>query len=94
MSTKGISLRTLRFRVFILMFCKDNEIDKVFGLLDEVNNHYWRIFWHMPEDEFQVFKLLEQLGEGNKPTTIIGEIISIIEALYQPKMKQSGEFHQ
>lgn len=28
----------------------------------------------MPEDEFQEFKLLEQLGEGNKPTMIIGNV--------------------
>ncbi|KAJ9172627.1 hypothetical protein P3X46_015842 [Hevea brasiliensis] len=32
------------------------------------------IRWHLSEGGFQEFKLLERLGEGNKPTAIIGEI--------------------
>ncbi|KAK4416447.1 hypothetical protein Salat_2470200 [Sesamum alatum] len=32
------------------------------------------IRWHLSEGGFQEFKLLERLGEGNKPTAIIGEV--------------------
>ncbi|KAI7727344.1 hypothetical protein M8C21_002435 [Ambrosia artemisiifolia] len=32
------------------------------------------IRWHLSEGGFQEFKLLERLGEGSKPTAIIGEI--------------------
>lgn len=32
------------------------------------------IRWHLSEGGFQEFKILERLGEGNKPTAIIGEI--------------------
>lgn len=39
MSTKGISLSTLGFGVFIWKFCKDNEMDKILGLLDDVKKH-------------------------------------------------------
>ncbi|KAK8673314.1 hypothetical protein V6N13_111660 [Hibiscus sabdariffa] len=30
--------------------------------------------WHLSEGGFQEFKLLERLGEGSKPTAIIGEV--------------------
>ncbi|KAK4844792.1 hypothetical protein QYF36_024518 [Acer negundo] len=32
------------------------------------------IRWHLSEGGFQEFRLLEKLGEGNKPTAIIGEV--------------------
>ncbi|BFG39337.1 hypothetical protein CerSpe_256110 [Prunus speciosa] len=32
------------------------------------------IRWHLSEGGFQEYKLLERLGEGNKPTAIIGEV--------------------
>ncbi|CAN4083474.1 unnamed protein product [Withania somnifera] len=32
------------------------------------------IRWHLSEGGYQEFKLLERLGEGSKPTAIIGEI--------------------
>ncbi|XP_022751501.1 uncharacterized protein LOC111300125 isoform X2 [Durio zibethinus] len=32
------------------------------------------IRWHLSEGGFQEFKLLERLGEGSKPTAIIGEV--------------------
>ncbi|CAI9110982.1 OLC1v1011108C1 [Oldenlandia corymbosa var. corymbosa] len=32
------------------------------------------IRWHLSEGGFQEFKLLERLGEGKKPTAIIGEV--------------------
>ncbi|KAI5684011.1 hypothetical protein M9H77_05239 [Catharanthus roseus] len=32
------------------------------------------IRWHLSEAGFQEFKLLERLGEGKKPTAIIGEV--------------------
>ncbi|KDP23968.1 hypothetical protein JCGZ_25356 [Jatropha curcas] len=32
------------------------------------------IRWHLSEGGFQEFKLLERLGEGNKPTAIIGDV--------------------
>ncbi|KAJ4836913.1 hypothetical protein Tsubulata_034705 [Turnera subulata] len=32
------------------------------------------IRWHLSEGGFQEFKLLEKLGDGNKPTAIIGEV--------------------
>ncbi|KAK4393579.1 hypothetical protein Sango_1828700 [Sesamum angolense] len=32
------------------------------------------IRWHLSEGGFREFKLLERLGEGNKPTAIIGEV--------------------
>uniref|UniRef100_A0A6M2EP71 UspA domain-containing protein n=1 Tax=Populus davidiana TaxID=266767 RepID=A0A6M2EP71_9ROSI len=32
------------------------------------------IRWHLAEGGFQEFKLLERLGEGSKPTAIIGEV--------------------
>ncbi|XP_021721376.1 uncharacterized protein LOC110688935 [Chenopodium quinoa] len=32
------------------------------------------IRWHLSEGGFQEFKLLEKLGEGSKPTAIIGEV--------------------
>ncbi|XP_010266857.1 PREDICTED: uncharacterized protein LOC104604277 isoform X2 [Nelumbo nucifera] len=32
------------------------------------------IRWHLSEGGFQEFKLIERLGEGNKPTAIIGEV--------------------
>ncbi|KAK6924531.1 hypothetical protein RJ641_010731 [Dillenia turbinata] len=32
------------------------------------------IRWHLNEGGFQEFKLLERLGEGSKPTAIIGEV--------------------
>ncbi|KAB5556753.1 hypothetical protein DKX38_007662 [Salix brachista] len=32
------------------------------------------IRWHLAEGGFQEFKLLERMGEGSKPTAIIGEV--------------------
>ncbi|KAL2905933.1 hypothetical protein RDABS01_004643 [Bienertia sinuspersici] len=32
------------------------------------------IRWHLSEGGFQEFRLLEKLGEGSKPTAIIGEV--------------------
>ncbi|KAH0971059.1 hypothetical protein GBA52_023215 [Prunus armeniaca] len=32
------------------------------------------IRWHLSEGGFKEYKLLERLGEGNKPTAIIGEV--------------------
>ncbi|XP_057970659.1 uncharacterized protein LOC131159630 [Malania oleifera] len=32
------------------------------------------IRWHLSEGGFEEFRLLERLGEGNKPTAIIGEV--------------------
>lgn len=32
------------------------------------------IRWHLSEGGYQEFKLLERLGEGNKPTAILGEV--------------------
>ncbi|KAK3014993.1 hypothetical protein RJ639_007246 [Escallonia herrerae] len=43
-------------------------------LLPEHDTKLTSIRWHLSEGGFQEFKLLERLGEGNKPTAIIGEI--------------------
>ncbi|KAH7850736.1 hypothetical protein Vadar_002255 [Vaccinium darrowii] len=42
--------------------------------LPEHDSQLSSIRWHLSEGGFQEFKLLERLGEGNKPTAIIGEI--------------------
>ncbi|CAK9156962.1 unnamed protein product [Ilex paraguariensis] len=42
--------------------------------LPEHDTQLSSIRWHLSEGGFQEFKLLERLGEGNKPTAIIGEV--------------------
>ncbi|KAK9074789.1 hypothetical protein SSX86_003107 [Deinandra increscens subsp. villosa] len=42
--------------------------------LPEHDTQLSSIRWHLSEGGFQEFKLLERLGEGSKPTAIIGEI--------------------
>ncbi|KAI3451801.1 hypothetical protein Pfo_008466 [Paulownia fortunei] len=42
--------------------------------LSEHETQLASIRWHLSEGGFQEFKLLERLGEGNKPTAIIGEV--------------------
>ncbi|XP_062101895.1 uncharacterized protein LOC133809060 [Humulus lupulus] len=42
--------------------------------LPEHENQLSSIRWHLSEGGFQEFKLLERLGEGAKPTAIIGEV--------------------
>ncbi|GFQ01895.1 hypothetical protein PHJA_002333400 [Phtheirospermum japonicum] len=42
--------------------------------LSEHERQLSNIRWHLSEGGFQEFKLLERLGEGNKPTAIIGEV--------------------
>ncbi|XWS33900.1 hypothetical protein CRYUN_Cryun22dG0122700 [Craigia yunnanensis] len=42
--------------------------------LPEHENQLASIRWHLSEGGFQEFKLLERLGEGSKPTAIIGEV--------------------
>ncbi|KAM6564268.1 hypothetical protein CsatB_024266 [Cannabis sativa] len=42
--------------------------------LPEHENQLSSIRWHLSEGGFQEFKLLEKLGDGTKPTAIIGEV--------------------
>ncbi|KAG5534551.1 hypothetical protein RHGRI_022611 [Rhododendron griersonianum] len=42
--------------------------------LPEHDSQLSSIRWHLSEGGFQEFKLLERLGEGKKPTAIIGEV--------------------
>ncbi|KAJ0096424.1 hypothetical protein Patl1_29157 [Pistacia atlantica] len=42
--------------------------------LPEHESQLTSIRWHLSEGGFQEFRLLERLGEGNKPTAIIGEV--------------------
>ncbi|XP_044470438.1 uncharacterized protein LOC123199479 [Mangifera indica] len=42
--------------------------------LPEHESQLSSIRWHLSEGGFQEFRLLERLGEGNKPTAIIGEV--------------------
>ncbi|XP_022847798.1 uncharacterized protein LOC111370359 isoform X2 [Olea europaea var. sylvestris] len=42
--------------------------------LPEHDTQLASIRWHLSEGGYQDFKLLERLGEGNKPTAIIGEV--------------------
>ncbi|PIN08245.1 hypothetical protein CDL12_19164 [Handroanthus impetiginosus] len=42
--------------------------------LTEHDTQLASIRWHLSEGGFQEFKLLERLGEGSKPTAIIGEV--------------------
>lgn len=42
--------------------------------LPEHDTQLSSIRWHLSEGGFQEFKLLERLGEGSKPTAIIGEV--------------------
>ncbi|KAJ8764451.1 hypothetical protein K2173_006191 [Erythroxylum novogranatense] len=48
--------------------------DKQKEALPEHETRMASIRWHLSEGGFQEFKLLERLGEGNKPTAIIGEV--------------------
>ncbi|KAL8476686.1 hypothetical protein ACS0TY_029107 [Phlomoides rotata] len=42
--------------------------------LSEHETQLASIRWHLSEGGFQEFKVLERLGEGSKPTAIIGEV--------------------
>ncbi|XP_042507666.1 uncharacterized protein LOC122083824 [Macadamia integrifolia] len=42
--------------------------------LTEHDTQLSSIRWHLSEGGFQEFRLIERLGEGNKPTAIIGEV--------------------
>ncbi|KZV42244.1 hypothetical protein F511_13343 [Dorcoceras hygrometricum] len=42
--------------------------------LTEHDTQLASIRWHLSEGGYQEFKLLERLGEGNKPTAILGEV--------------------
>ncbi|OVA06170.1 UspA [Macleaya cordata] len=42
--------------------------------LPEHDTQLSSIRWHLSEGGFQEFKLIEQLGNGSKPTAIIGEV--------------------
>ncbi|XP_043708726.1 uncharacterized protein LOC122657971 [Telopea speciosissima] len=42
--------------------------------LTEHDTQLTSIRWHLSEGGFQEFRLIERLGEGNKPTAIIGEV--------------------
>ncbi|KAL0550599.1 hypothetical protein IC582_015121 [Cucumis melo] len=61
---------------------KNNGADITVVLIDakqkdsipEHENQLSSIRWHLSEGGFQEFKLLERLGEGSKPTAIIGEV--------------------
>ncbi|GJZ88144.1 hypothetical protein Tco_0659926 [Tanacetum coccineum] len=48
--------------------------EKLKDSLPEHDTQLLSIRWHLSEGGFQEFKLLERLGEGSKPTAIIGEI--------------------
>ncbi|KAJ0445489.1 hypothetical protein HanRHA438_Chr16g0787601 [Helianthus annuus] len=48
--------------------------EKLKESLPEHDTQLSSIRWHLSEGGFQEFKLLERLGEGSKPTAIIGEI--------------------
>ncbi|KAL6529948.1 hypothetical protein OROMI_028593 [Orobanche minor] len=48
--------------------------EKEKGTVTEHEAQIASIRWHLSEGGFQEFKLLERLGEGNKPTAIIGEV--------------------
>ncbi|EOX90776.1 Uncharacterized protein TCM_000147 [Theobroma cacao] len=48
--------------------------DKQKEALPEHETQLSSIRWHLSEGGFQEFKLLERLGEGSKPTAIIGEV--------------------
>ncbi|XP_076945187.1 uncharacterized protein LOC143616157 [Bidens hawaiensis] len=48
--------------------------EKLKDSLPEHDTQLSSIRWHLSEGGFQEFKLLERLGEGSKPTAIIGEI--------------------
>ncbi|OMO55754.1 UspA [Corchorus capsularis] len=48
--------------------------DKQKEALPEHETQMSSIRWHLSEGGFQEFKLLERLGEGSKPTAIIGEV--------------------
>ncbi|XP_073294312.1 uncharacterized protein [Primulina huaijiensis] len=42
--------------------------------LSEHDTQLASIRWHLSEGGYKEFKLLERLGEGNKPTAILGEV--------------------
>ncbi|KAF8410389.1 hypothetical protein HHK36_002917 [Tetracentron sinense] len=42
--------------------------------LPEHDTQLSSIRWHLSEGGFQEFRLMERLGDGNKPTAIIGEV--------------------
>ncbi|XP_075481742.1 uncharacterized protein LOC142522323 [Primulina tabacum] len=42
--------------------------------LSEHDTQLASIRWHLSEGGYQEFKLLERLGDGNKPTAILGEV--------------------
>ncbi|XP_071694216.1 uncharacterized protein [Rutidosis leptorrhynchoides] len=48
--------------------------EKLKESLPEHDTQLSSIRWHLSEGGFQEFKLIERLGEGSKPTAIIGEI--------------------
>ncbi|KAI3712804.1 hypothetical protein L1987_71370 [Smallanthus sonchifolius] len=48
--------------------------EKLKESLPEHDTQLSSIRWHLSEGGFHEFKLLERLGEGSKPTAIIGEI--------------------
>ncbi|CAK9321389.1 unnamed protein product [Citrullus colocynthis] len=61
---------------------KNNGADITVVLIDEKQkdsfpeheNQLSSIRWHLSEGGFQEFRLLERLGDGSKPTAIIGEV--------------------
>ncbi|XP_022943871.1 uncharacterized protein LOC111448467 isoform X1 [Cucurbita moschata] len=61
---------------------KNNGADITVILIDEKQkesfpeheNQLSSIRWHLSEGGFQEYKLLERLGDGSKPTAIIGEV--------------------
>lgn len=48
--------------------------EKIKESIPEHDTQLSSIRWHLSEGGFQEFTLLERLGEGNKPTAIIGEV--------------------
>ncbi|GMP32069.1 hypothetical protein ACSBR1_025269 [Camellia fascicularis] len=48
--------------------------EKLKESLPEHDTQLSSVRWHLSEGGFQEFKLLERLGEGKKPTAIIGEV--------------------
>ncbi|CAM8948899.1 unnamed protein product [Rhodiola kirilowii] len=48
--------------------------EKLKDSIPEHDTQLSSIHWHLSEGGFQEFTLLEKLGDGNKPTAIIGEV--------------------